>query len=104
MIIIFICVSVVSKEMGEDGKEDLKLDTVSVTIEGQDNEDPALKIPGKLLLWDSWLLTGTPRTPTYKGWVASSALVECQYNNLEVKGHGGQRFIQVKLHALLHLV
>ena len=42
------CFSVVSKEIGADGKEDLKLDTVAVTIEGQEDEDPALKIPGKL--------------------------------------------------------
>ncbi|XP_033647985.1 claspin-like [Asterias rubens] len=42
--------SVVSKEIGADGKEDLKLDTVAVTIEGQEDEDPALKIPGAKLL------------------------------------------------------
>lgn len=44
---ILFCDSVVSKETGADGKENLKLDTVAVTIEGQDDEDPALKIPGK---------------------------------------------------------
>ena len=42
--------SVVSKQTGGDGKEDLKMDTLAVTIEGEDIEDPSLKVPGKLLV------------------------------------------------------
>ncbi|XP_038074213.1 claspin-like isoform X2 [Patiria miniata] len=42
--------SVVSKETGTDGKEDLKLETVAVTIEGEVCEDPSLKVPGAKLV------------------------------------------------------
>ncbi|XP_022107013.1 claspin-like [Acanthaster planci] len=42
--------SVVSKETGGDGQENLKLETVAVTIEGEDHEDPSLNVPGAKLL------------------------------------------------------
>ncbi|XP_072031910.1 uncharacterized protein [Amphiura filiformis] len=43
-------VSVVSKEVDNDGKEDLKYDTVLTTLDGEEEEDPLLKVPGAKLL------------------------------------------------------
>ncbi len=36
-----------SKEVGTDGKEDLKYDKVLTTIDGEEEEDASLKVPGK---------------------------------------------------------
>ena len=42
----FFLNSIVSKEVNEDGKEDLKMDKVVTTLEGEEEVDPSLKVPG----------------------------------------------------------
>ena len=42
----FFLNSIVSKEVDADGKEDLKMDKVVTTLEGEEEVDPSLKVPG----------------------------------------------------------